>query len=124
MPRYIESYLHLNAVGVLVELSCSKSSTVAARQFQRLALDIAMHIARSRPVRVDRRRAPNEELDEFTRRRLERAPLETPDDKTLLAQKFVVNPSQTVGAAIAEAGKKLQDEIRVVRFARLEAGEP
>ena len=107
MPRYIETYLHLNSVGVLVELSCNKTSTVASQQFQRLALDIAMHIARSRPVRVDRRRPPGEELDEFTRRRLERAPLETPDDKTLLAQKFVIDPSQTVGSAVSELGKKL-----------------
>ena len=123
MPRYIESYVHLNSVGVLVEVQCGKTETIASRVLQRLAMDIAVHIAQSSPVRVDRRRPPGEELDEFTRRRLERSPTDTTDDRTLLAQDFVAKPSQTVGEAIAEVGKKLGDEIRVVRFARFEAGE-
>ena len=123
MPRYIESYVHLNSVGVLVELSCGKETTVANQALHGLARDIAVHISRANPARVDRRRSAGEEIDEFTRRRLERDGLDTGPERILLAQTFTANPKCTVGEAIEQLAKALKDEIRVVRFARFEAGE-
>jgi elongation factor Ts len=139
----VASYVHLGGkVGVLIELSCETDFVARNEEFQRLAKDLAMHIAASNPIAlsaeevpadlVERERAiyleqvkgegkPEKMWDKIVEGKLSR----WYKDNTLLEQIFVKDPDgkKTVGDIVTEAAAKTGENIAVRRFARFKLGE-
>jgi len=89
----VEAYIHSNKkVGSMVEVLCETDFVARNMEFQKLAHDIAMHIAAMRPG----------------------------DDKELLAQPFVKDPDVTVQELINQSIAKLGENIQIGRFQVLE----
>ncbi|MGH7467749.1 MAG: translation elongation factor Ts [Longimicrobiales bacterium] len=139
----VASYVHLGGkVGVLIELSCETDFVARNEEFQRLARDLAMHIAASSPIAlsagdvpaqvVERERAvyleqvkaegkPEKMWDKIVEGKLSRFY----KDNTLLEQIFVKDPDakKTVGDIVTEAAAKTGENIAVRRFAYFKLGE-
>ena len=88
----IESYIHNDRVGVLLEIHCETDFVAKADPFRELAHNVAMQIAAMDP--------------------------ETAED--LLAQEFIKDTSMTVEELIKAAIAKLGENIKVGRFVRFE----
>ena len=57
-------YIHMGGqVGVLVEVGCESDFVARTDEFQKLAREIAMHIAAASPLYVTRDQVPSEELE-------------------------------------------------------------
>lgn len=107
----IETYLHTGGrVGAMVELGCETDFVARTEEFQKLAHDIAMQVAAMGPIYVDQ-----EEIEEGDTR--------PPASISLMQQPFIKNNSSSVGEMVRELAAKVGENIRVVRFNRLEVGE-
>jgi len=91
----IGSYVHDGRIGVLVEVNCETDFVAKTDEFKELVKDLTLHIAASDPE----------------------------NEKELLDQPFVKEPSKTVGDVVKEANAKLGENIVVRRFSRLALGE-
>lgn len=122
----VGAYLHGTRIGVLVELGGSADS--------RLARDVAMHIAASRPLCIGEQDMPAQVLEKeraiFTAQAEESGKPANIAQKivegrirkflaenTLLGQPFVKNPEQSVGELLAAAGATVEG------MERFEVGE-
>jgi len=137
----IVSYIHHNGqVGVMVELNCETDFVARTDDFQRLARDIALHVASADPIGVHPEDLPVELLER--ERRIAEAQVAQegkPEnirakivdgklkkfvaERTLTEQLFVKDDKKTVGQLIQEAAGKLGEAIAVRRFARFKIGE-
>ena len=137
----IMSYIHHNGkVGVMVEINCETDFVARTDDFKKLARQVAMHIAASAPVAVDREGIPADKV-EVERRIAEEQARATgkPDaiiqkiaegkveaffkDNTLLHQPWIEDPKKTIGDLIKEASAKVGENIQVRRFVRFQMGE-
>ncbi|MEO7984944.1 MAG: translation elongation factor Ts [Gemmatimonadales bacterium] len=137
----IVSYLHHNGqVGVLLELNCETDFVARTDEFQRLARDIALHVASADPIGVNPDDVPADLLDRERRIAEEQVAQEgKPEnirakivegklrkfvaERTLTEQLYVKDDKQSVGQLIKEASGKLGEAISVRRFARFKIGE-
>lgn len=136
----IESYIHGNRIGVLLEINCETDFVTRTEGFKELAHDIAMHIAAASPEYVSIDDVATEERErvaaEFTEKaKTEGKPAEMLEkivdgqikkyfaEKCLLDQPYIKNPDQTVGEYLKENIAKLGENIIVRRFARMALGE-
>ena len=137
----IESYIHQGSrLGVLVEVNCETDFVARTDDFQIFAKDIAMHIAASQPLAVDRESIPAEAVEKEKAIFLEQAKNEgKPEniaekivegrlekyyqENCLLEQVFVKNPDQTIDELITELTAKIGEKISVRRFERFVLGE-
>lgn len=107
----IETYLHTGGrVGAMVELGCETDFVARTEEFLKLAHDIAMQVAAMGPVYVDQ-----DDIEEGDTR--------PPAQISLMQQPFIKNNSSSVGEMVRELAAKVGENIRVVRFNRLEVGE-
>ena len=136
----VASYVHHGGrIGVLVELNCETDFVANTDDFQRLARDVAMHVAASDPVAVrsseveealvDRERAVYEEQaaaegkPEHIRGRIVEGKLaKFFRDRVLLEQAYVKDPERTVGELITAVAAKTGEKIEVARFSRFQVG--
>lgn len=136
----IESYIHQGSrLGVLVEVNCETDFVARTDDFQIFAKDIAMHIAASQPLAVDRESIPAEAVEKEKAIFLEQAKNEgKPEniaekivegrlekyyqENCLLEQVFVKNPDQTIDELITELTAKIGEKISVRRFERFVLG--
>ena len=88
--RFIESYVHAGAIGVLIELGISDSTARRSESFTQLAKDLAMHIAAMAPASVE----------------------------ALLDQPAVADIGVSVNELVARTASDLHVEIAVLRFVR------
>jgi len=136
----IDSYVHSNRIGVLVEVNCETDFASHTEGFRELVHDIALHISASAPEYVSVSDVPTEEQDRVTAELRDKATTEgKPADmidkivegqvkkhfaeKCLLEQPFIKNPDQTVGELVKEGIAKLGENIVVRRFSRIALGE-
>lgn len=136
----IESYIHGNRIGVLLEINCETDFVTRTDGFKELAHDIAMHIAAASPEYVSIDDVATEERErvaaEFTEKaKTDGKPAEMLEkivdgqikkyfaEKCLLDQPYIKNPDQTVGEYLKENIAKLGENIIVRRFARMALGE-
>jgi elongation factor Ts len=136
----IASYIHMDKLGVLIELNCETDFVAKTEDFRALAKDIAMHIAASNPPYLSREDVPQDVIDKekaIYRSQVEGKPehivekiLEGKLDKffeeaCLLEQVFVKDPEQKqkVKDLITEKVAKLGENIVLRRFARFQLGE-
>ncbi|NQW22780.1 MAG: translation elongation factor Ts [SAR202 cluster bacterium] len=107
----IQTYLHTGGrVGAMVELGCETDFVARTEEFQKLAHDIAMQVAAMGPIYVDK-----DEIEEGESR--------PPAQISLMQQPFIKNNSSSVGEMVKELAAKVGENVRVVRFTRLEVGE-
>jgi len=86
----IESYVHNDRVGVLLEIHCETDFVAKSDPFRELAHNVAMQIAAMEPERVD----------------------------DLLAQNYIRDESETIEELIKETIAKVGENIQVEKFIR------
>lgn len=136
----IESYIHAGGkLGVMVEVGCETDFVAKTDDFVAFARDIAMHIAASNPVAVNREEVPAELIDRekeiYKAQALDSGKPENIVDKIvsgkidkyvseicLLEQKFVKNPDLSVQDLLNELIAKMGENISIKRFARFQIG--
>jgi elongation factor Ts len=137
----ITSYIHPGSkIGVLVDIDCETDFVARTEDFQRLAKEVAMHIAAMNPIAVGREDVPpaviEREKDIF---QAEAEASGKPEkvlakivegkiekfftEQCLLEQPYIKNPDITVKDFISDAIAKFGENIIVRRFTRYQLGE-
>ena len=137
----IQAYIHQGSrLGVLLEVNCETDFVARTDDFQGFAKDVAMHIAASQPLAVDREGIPADAVERERAIFLEQAKNEgKPEhiaekivegrmekfyqENCLMEQVFVKNPDQTIGELVTEITAKIGEKITVRRFERFVLGE-
>ena len=141
----VHSYLHTPSpgmparTGVLLQLSCETDFVAKAEAVQKLAKDLAMHIAAAKPLVVREDEVDASLLDkerDFARKEaveqnkpadiveriVEGKVKKAFEDWVLLNQPFVMDPDRTVAQVISDVQAIVGEKIEVARFARFEVG--
>ena len=134
-------YIHMNGrIGVLVGFTFGNEATATDERFLAMGKDVAMRIAATNPVSLDKDSVPEDIREhEFEIDKAQAAESGKPEniqekiatgrmekfykENCLVEQDFVKDPDTTVGAYIAKCAKEIGDDIKVVSFARIELGE-
>lgn len=137
----IETYIHHGSrLGVMVEVNCETDFVARTEDFQEFAKDVAMHIAASQPLAVDRQSISSELVEKEKAIYLEQSKNEgKPEhiaekivegrldkfyqENCLMEQAFVKNPDQTIDELLIELTAKIGEKISVRRFTRFVLGE-
>ncbi len=137
----VDAYIHPgDRLGVLVEVNCETDFVARTQEFKRFVRDIALQIAASEPIAVNREELPSEVIErekEIYRSMVKdlKKPSEIVEkivngklekfysDVCLLEQPFVKIPEKTVGEYIKEQIAKFGENIVVRRFVRFRLGE-
>ncbi len=135
----IESYVHSNRIGVVVEVNCETDFVARLPEFKEFAHQIAMQIAAMSPKYPTVEDIPTEEYEAKKKELLESdalkgKPAEMADkivegqlkkhfaEQVLAEQPFVLDDSMTVGERIKEQIAKSGENIRISQFKRIELG--
>jgi elongation factor Ts len=141
----VHTYLHTPTpgmpakVGVMIQLSCETDFVAKAEQVQKLAKDLSLHIAASKPLVVREDQVDSAMLDkerEFVRKEaidqgkpeniidriVDGKVKKVYEDWVLLNQPFVMDPDRTVGQVISEVQGIVGEKLEVARFVRYEFG--
>ncbi len=136
----VEAYVHMGGkIGVLVEVNCETDFVARTDDFKTLARHLAMQIAATDPVAVDRDGVPPDVLERERQIYLAQA-RETgkPEaivekivagkiekffgDAVLLEQPFIRDPDRRVRDVVQDAAARLGENVVVRRFARFAVG--
>ena len=135
------SYVHHNGkIATLVELNCETDFVARNENFQKLARDLAIHVAMANPTYRSREDVPEEvvqaERDVLAGQAKEEGkPANVVDkivegrlnkfygDMVLLEQPFVKDDKKTVEGLIKEAVATMGENIQVGTFSRIAIGE-
>jgi elongation factor Ts len=135
----IDSYVHSNRIGVVVEVNCETDFVARLDDFKELAHQIAMQIAAMSPEYVSEEDIPAEEVERvkaelLASEDLQKKPEEMREkivegqlkkhfaEKVLLSQAYILDDSMTVEGRIKEQIAKSGENIRVSQFKRIELG--
>lgn len=135
----IESYVHSNRIGVVVEVNCETDFVARLPEFKEFAHQIAMQIAAMAPKYSTMEDIPAEDYEAKKKELLESdalkgKPAEMADkivegqlkkyfaEQVLSEQAFVLDDNMTVGERIKEQIAKSGENIRVSQFKRIELG--
>ena len=137
----VASYIHPgDKLGVLVEINCETDFVARTEQFKQFIHDIAMHIAASSPLCVEREdldsKVIEQEREIFRTQALNEGKPEKIVDKivdgkvekyysevVLLEQPFVKDNDKSVSDVLKETIGALGENIQIKRFARFRLGE-
>lgn len=131
----VAAYVHNNkSVGAMVILSCETDFVSKNEEFQKLAYDIAMHVAATNPPYLKREDVPEEEMKKATEVLANEVPKDKPEEirtkilqgkideflktKVLLEQPFIKDESQTISQLLQSAVQKFGERTEVAKFAR------
>jgi len=130
----VASYIHAGGnVGSMVELSCETDFVSKNEDFQKLAYDIAMHVAALNPEYLKIEDVPEEaktKVKEVFEKEVEGKPEEMKEkilsgkldayfkEKALLSQPFVKNPELTIHDLVQGAIQKFGEKTELTRFVR------
>lgn len=137
----IGSYVHAGGkIGVLVEVNCETDFVARTEDFQTLVKDVAMQVAASNPLYLNRNHVPAEVIekekdilriqavdsgkpekviDRIVEGRLEKFFSEA----CLIDQPFIKNPDQTIQDMLNETVSRIGENIAIRRFVRYQLGE-
>lgn len=136
----IYSYIHPgNRLGVLVEVNCETDFVAKTEDFQTFARNIAMQVAATNPIAVNREGVPQEviqkEMEIFRAQVEDSKKPENVIEKivqgklekffqevVLLEQSYVRDPGKTVQEYLLEVSGKLGEAISIRRFVRFQLG--
>ncbi|MEE9270829.1 MAG: translation elongation factor Ts [Candidatus Krumholzibacteria bacterium] len=135
------SYIHPGSrIGVLVEVACETDFVARTDEFQAFSRNIAMQIAATSPLSLERDGIPEEVISQereiyLTQAREQKKP-DTVIDKivegrlekyysevTLMDQPFIKDDSKTVRDLLTELVGKLGENIKIAKFARFQIGK-
>ncbi len=136
----IGSYIHMDKLGVLVEINCETDFVARTDDFRGLVKDIAMHIAAANPQYVSKEEVPSDMLErekEIYRGQVANKPAQVVDkivegklekffsDACLLEQVFIKDPDGKlkIRDLITEKIAKMGENIVIRRFVRFQLGE-
>jgi elongation factor Ts len=131
----IASYVHSNkSVGAIVVLSSETDFVSKNEEFQKLAYDIAMHIAATNPPYLHREDVPEIEMDKVIEVLKNEIPKDKPAEmqekilqgkideylksQVLLLQPFIKDETQTIAQLLQTAVQKFGERTEVAKFAR------
>ena len=135
----VESYVHSNRIGVVVEVNCETDFVARLPEFKEFAHQIAMQIAAMNPSYSTMEDIPAEVLEAKKTELLESEslkskPAEMRDqivdgqlkkhfaEQVLAEQTFVLDDTKTVGERIKEQIALSGENIRISQFRRIELG--
>lgn len=135
----IESYVHSNRIGVVVEVNCETDFVARLPEFKEFAHQMAMQIAAMSPKYPSLEDVPADEMEAKKKELLESDALKgKPGDiaekivegqlkkhfaeQVLTEQAYVLDDSMTVGGRIKEQIAKSGENIRISQFKRIELG--
>ena len=137
----IATYVHAgDKLGVMVEINCETDFVARTDPFKEFGRNIAMHIAASAPLCVEREELDQEAIEKereiYRHQALKEGKPEKIVDKivdgkvekyysevVLLEQPFVKDSDKTVGEYVKETIGALGENMRVRRFSRFRLGE-
>jgi len=137
----VQAYIHAGGkIGVLVEVNCETDFSGKTEDFGQFVKDVAMQIAATDPMAIDRDNIPSDILDKekeiYATQAKESGKPEKIIDKivegkmkkfysetVLLEQAYVKNPDLTVTDRLNEVIAKTGENIVIRRFARYQLGE-
>ncbi len=137
----VTSYIHAGGkIGVLVEINCETDFSGKTDDFSEFARNIAMHIAATNPIAIDRESVPEDvlarERDIYATQAKDSGKPEKIIEKIvdgkmkkfyseacLLEQPYVKNPDITVQDLLNEMIAKTGENILIRRFVRYQLGE-
>jgi elongation factor Ts len=136
----IGSYIHMDKIGVMIEINCETDFVARTDDFQGLVKDVAMHIAAANPTYLAREDVTQDVLDrerEIYKAQVEGKPAQVVDkivegklerfysDTCLLDQIFVKDPDgkKKIKDVVTDKVAKLGENIVIRRFARFQLGE-
>lgn len=136
----VTSYIHMNKIGVLLEVNCETDFVAKTDDFQDLVKDIAMHIAAANPSYVRREEIPAEVIEkekEIYASQVKDKPAQVIEkilegkiekfysESCLMDQIYVKDEEQknTINDMLIETVAKLGENIVVNRFSRFQLGE-
>ena len=134
-------YIHPGSkLGVLLEINCETDFVAKTEDFQNLAKDVAMHIAASEPIAVNKEDVPADVLEtereiyadqakqsgkpeNIIEKMIDGRLNKFYQENVLLEQTFVKDPDKTVQDLITDTVAKLGENIIISRFSRFQLGE-
>jgi elongation factor Ts len=137
----IEVYVHPgNRLAVMVEVNCETDFVAKTDAFQKLAHDVALHIASANPRYLDQADVPAEVVETEQARQRERALAEGKppamvekivagqmekfyEETCLLQQPFIKDESVTIGNLLKQTVAVIGENVVLRRFTRYELGE-
>lgn len=137
----VQSYIHAGGkIGVLVEVNCETDFSGKSSDFTEFVKNVAMHIAASNPIAVNREGIPADLLEKekdiyMTQARESGKPESVLPkivegkinkfyaDTTLLEQQYVKNPDITIQDLLNDLIAKTGENIIISRFVRFQLGE-
>ncbi len=136
----IATYIHMDKLGVMLEVNCETDFVAKTDDFKDLCKDIAMHIAAANPSYITSDEVPADVLDkekEIFRAQVEGKPENIVDkivegkvakfysEICLMDQKFVKDPDGklTIGDIVTAAIARIGENIQIKRFSRMQLGE-
>ena len=136
----IESYIHLGGkIGVLIEIDCESDFVARNDDFKTFVKNLAMQVAASNPVYVNKEDVPKTAIDKETEiikaQALSGKPAQTAEkiiegklakfyeDACLMEQPFVKDTSLKVKDVVASKIGTIGENIIVRRFVRFQVGE-
>jgi elongation factor Ts len=137
----VGSYVHAGGkIGVIVEVNCETDFVAKTDDFQSFAKDVAMHIAASNPLYIQRENVPPQVLErereiyraqareagkpEKIMEKMVEGKLEKfYSEVCLLEQPFIKDPDLTVQDLLNGLIGKLGEKVEIRRFSRIQVGE-
>lgn len=136
----IGSYIHMDKIGVMVEVNCETDFVARTDEFRELVKDICMHIAAANPPYLSREDVPQEVIEkekEIYRSQVTNKPPQVVDkivegklekfysDMCLMEQIFIKDPEQKlkIKDLVTQKIAKLGENIVIRRFVRYQLGE-
>lgn len=136
----IASYIHMDKIGVLLEVNCETDFVAKTNEFRGLVKDVSMHIAAANPLYLTRDDIPEEviqkEKDIYASQVTGKPPQIVEkivtgklekffEDTCLMDQVFVKDTEQKkkIKDLVVENIAQLGENIQVKRFARFQLGE-
>lgn len=135
----IDSYVHSDRIGVVVEVNCETDFVARLPEFREFAHQMAMQIAAMNPQYVTMEDIPADVMEAKKKELLESDALKDKpaemaekivegqlkkyfQEQVLVEQAFVLDDTKTVGERIKEQIAKNGENIRVSQFKRIELG--
>ncbi|MEE8329792.1 MAG: translation elongation factor Ts [Thermodesulfovibrionia bacterium] len=136
----IGSYIHMDKIGVLVEINCETDFVAKTDEFRGVVKDIAMHVAAASPAYLKRENIPSDVIDkekEIYASQIKGKPSHVIEkilqgklekfytDNCLMDQLFVKDPKQKkkIKDLVMEKITKFGENIVIKRFVRFQLGE-
>ena len=136
----VSSYIHMDKIGVLLEVNCETDFVAKTDDFKGLVKDVAMHIAAANPSYLSHEDVPQDIIErekDIYKAQVANKPPQIVEkivegkldkffgDMCLLEQAFVKDPEQKlkIKELVTEKIAKLGENIVIRRFVRFQLGE-